>query len=338
MKDLISPRDSSSGKAYHRAFFRLCQIHREIAAGNYPNAGKIAELLEIHPRTAKRDIQFLKNEYHAPLIYDGKKRGYRYAEPGWSLPLAHLSEGEMLAFFIAENALRFTGNTPYAKQLKNAISKIATMLPEQISVNLATLGENVRFQQLPFVSVEPEILQVLARASINQEPIEFDYFSPHSQAQTHRIADVHLLHNFIGDWYAVSFDREKQDFRDFNIGRMKNLKLTGDYFEIQKGWNAEEYLRKGFYMMRGGKLTKIQIWFDPYQSQWIRERNYFHPDEQREELADGSIRLSFEVGENGLEAVARFCLTYAGNCIAEKPEKLKEIVNRKLKQALELNK
>ncbi len=337
MKDSFSKPDSNSGRAYHRAFHRIWTIHSEIATGKFPNAKKISELLEIHLRTAKRDLQFLKNEYKAPLIYDGKKHGYRYAETGWSFPLSQLSEGEMLAFFIAENALRFTGNTPYAKTLKNAISKIATMLPEQVSLNLATLGENVRFQQLPFVSVEPEILQILARASINQEPLEFDYYSPHSQENTHRIADVHLLHNFIGDWYAVCFDHEKQDFRDFNIGRMKNLKLTGDYFDLQKGWNAEDYLRKGFYMMRGGKSTKIQIWFDPYQSQWIRERNYFHPDEHREELADGSIRLNFEVGENGLEAVARFCLTYSGHCIAEKPAKLKEIIRDKLKKGLDLH-
>ena len=149
MKDKVSPKDSNIGRAYHRAFWRICQIHREITLGNYPNAKQIAELLGIHLRTAKRDLQFLKNEYYAPLIYDGKRRGYRYAKPGWTLPLNHLSEGEMLAFFIAENALRFTGNTPYAKQLKNAISKIAAMLPEQVSINLATLGENVRFQQLP---------------------------------------------------------------------------------------------------------------------------------------------------------------------------------------------
>ena len=115
------------------------------------------------------------------------------------------------------------------------------------------------------------------------------------------------------------------------------MRLSGKYFSVREGWNAEEYLRKGFYMMRGGKQVKIQIWFDPYQSQWIRERRYFHPDEEREELADGSIRLIFAIGEQGLEAVARFCLMYAGHCIAEEPKKLREIIQEKLKKALELN-
>lgn len=90
-------------------------------------------------------------------------------------------------------------------------------------------------------------------------------------------------------------------------------------------------------MMRGGKLVTVEIHFDVYQSQWIRERQHFHPDERREDLPDGSLRLLFKIGEKGLEAVARFCLTYAGHCRAEKPKKLKEIVREKLLKGLNLH-
>lgn len=58
-------------------------------------------------------------------------------------------------------------------------------------------------------------------------------------------------------------------------------------------------------MMRGGKMVTVEIHFDEFQPQWIRERQFFHPDEQRDDLPDGSLRLKFKVGEQGLEAVAR---------------------------------
>ncbi|MDQ3323503.1 MAG: WYL domain-containing protein, partial [Acidobacteriota bacterium] len=154
---------------------------------------------------------------------------------------------------------------------------------------------------------------------------------------TSRRAGVLLLHNFIGDWFAVCFDKNKSDTRDFHAGRMSNVKLTGETFEAPAGWNAEEYLKTGFYMMRGGRLVNVEIHFDEFQAQWIRERQFFHPDEQREDLPDGSLRLSFRIGEKGLEAVARFCLTYAGHCRAEKPEKLREIVKEKLLKGLSLH-
>jgi predicted DNA-binding transcriptional regulator YafY len=321
-------------RVYLRAIERLSRLDKELSSNRFPNLKKLSEKLEVSERTVKRDLQILKNEFNAPIESNRRKGGYCYSKIGWTLPLQEISEGELLAFFIAENALKLTGNSAQAIQLKTALSKIASKLPAQISINLATLGENISFQNMPSVSVSPQTLNLIAVSSLNQTPVEFDYFSPHSQEKTHRIADVHLLHNFIGDWYAISFDHEKQQFRDFNVGRMSNLTATNDYFDTQKSWNPDEYLQKGFFMMRGGRLTTVEILFDSYQAQWVRERKFFNQDEKREELPDGSLRLSFQIGENGLEAVSRFCLQYAGNCIAEKPKRLREIVNEKLKLAL----
>lgn len=324
----------NKNRVYLRAYQRIYRIDREIAAGTFPNTKTLAELLNVNQRTVNRDLDFLRNEFNAPIVYDYLKRGFRYKKPGWTLPLQQLTEGEILGFFIAENALRFTGNTAQALQLKQALIKLSVMLPEKVMVNLSTLGENIRFQNIPFVTVEPQFLQRAAKATINQESVEFDYFSPHSQKHTYRVADIHLLHNFIGDWYAISFDHNSGEMRDFHVGRMSNLKATGNYFEMQKSWNADEYLKQGFYMMRGGKMVTVEILFDSYQAQWIRERHAFHLDEQREDLADGSLRLKFQVGENGLEAVARFCLTYTGHCVAEKPDKLNKLIKEKLETSL----
>lgn len=337
MKQRELSRAFQNGRAYLRAFHRLYEIDKQIRGDKFPSVSQLAENLGVNERTVKRDLAVMRDSFNAPVIYDRKRHGFRYAQTGWTLPLTRLSEGDLLAFFIAENTLRLTGHTPEALQLKHSLSKIASLLPEEISVNLATLGENIRFQNLPFVSVEPKILQTLAQFAIFQQSVEFDYYSPHARQKTHRTADVYLLHNFAGDWYAVSYDHARQDFRDFHVGRMSNLKETNQFFERKTDWNAEKYLKRGFFMMRGGRLTTVEIIFDAYQAQWIRERHYFHPEETREELPGGDLRLSFKIGEQGLEAVARFCLTYAGNCLVEKPKKLRDMVVKKLKEGLRIN-
>ena len=222
-------------------------------------------------------------------------------------------------------------------QLRRSLSRLASFLPNEVSINLTTLAAGVSFQNLPFAAAPPETLALLTESAVNQQTVTFDYYSPHSQETSIRRANVLLLHNFIGDWFAVCYDVNKSDTRDFHAGRMSNVKLTGETFELPPGWCAEEYLKTGFYMMRGGKLVTVEIHFDSYQAQWIREREFFHPDERRENLPDGSLRLSFKIGEKGLEAVARFCLTYAGHCRAEKPEKLREIVREKLLKGLNLH-
>lgn len=324
-------------RVHLRAFKRLQQIDREIRESKYPNSKTLAVLLEVNERTVKRDLATMRDRFHAPLIYDGRKRGFRYAAPGWNLPLERFTEGELLAFFVAENALRLVGHAPEAQLLRRSLGKLAALLPEQVSADLLTLGENTNFQNSPFAAVDWHILQRLAQAAAHQQIIEFDYYSPHNQELTHRRAEIHLLHNFMGDWFAVSYDRAKGEMRDFHAGRISNLKETNEFFDRQQGWNAEDYLKRGFFMMRGGRLTTVEIIFDCYQAQWIREGRSFHPAEIREELPNGEIKLQFQIGEKGLEAVARFCLTYAGHCRVMRPAKLKNIVCEKLRKGLEMN-
>lgn len=334
-------KKENKNRVYLQALSQINKIHQEIALENYPSRKRLAEIINaknLSVRNVQRILNFLRNELNAPLEYNRQKKGFYYKNIGWNIPLQNLKEKELLAIFIAENALKLTGHLPEAKNLKNALAKLATYLPEKISMDLATLSENVSFQNQPFEASEPEVLQILANSATNFETVEFDYYVQYKQRLEHRRADVYLLHNVAGDWYAISLDKDKNQIRDFHVGRISNLKITNQFFEVNKKiWNKEDYLKKGFQMTRGGKLTEVIIWFDPYQSQWIRSRKNFHPDEKREELPDGSLRLSFEIGENGLEAVARFCLQYAGNCIAEKPKELREIINEKLKKGLDLH-
>lgn len=322
-------------RVHTRALSRLQLIHQEIGGERFPTVRRLAALLELSERTIKRELQAMRDQFGAPLIFDRARGGYRYHDPGWMLPPVKLDEGNLLAFFVAEYALRATGHTPEAMLLRESLAKLSAYLPEHVSVNLNTLGEALTFQQMPHVSVEPTTLSALARAAGERRTVSFDYHSQHRNEDNRREADVLLLHNFAGDWYAISHDHLRGELRDFHIGRISNLRETSRYFEPPANWNRDTYLRRGFLMMRGGRATKVSIIFDAYQARWMRERQTFHLDEQREELPGGELRLSFPVGSNGLEAVARFCLAYAGHCRAEHPAALRKIIRERLTRALE---
>lgn len=325
-------------RVHTRALERLNRIHQEIGGGKYPNIKSLAALLERDARTVKRDLREMRDSLKAPIKYCRRRNGFYYESPGWAMPPVTLSEGVLLAFFIAEQILKSSGHTPEAQLLRSSLAKLAAYLPEQVTVNLANLGEALNFQTAPHTEVAPETLKTLAEAAAERRTVRFAYFSQHRNEQTHRAADILLLHNFAGDWYAIAFDHLRRTVLDFNIARIKNLQTTNDFFDPPEGWNKDAYLNRGFSMMRGGRLTTVSILFDSYQARWMRERRMFHPEERREELPDGSLRLSFPVGANGLEAVARFCLAYAGNCVVEKPAALRKIVRERLERALTIQK
>ncbi len=337
MKDQKRKSDTGGERIHLYPFDRLRVIHQCIAAQTHPTTAQLAEKLEVSTRTVRRYLAFLRDRFNAPVKFDQKKGGFCYTHPNWEMPLVPLSEGELLAFFIATIALQGKGATYEDARLRRAIAKIAASLPEEISVSLGYLFENTSFQAPPHVLVEGAILDKLHKAVCEREVVSFDYFTPGKGETKDRRVEPLLLHNHEGTWYLIAFDYLRQTEIVFHAGRISNLKTTGDYFAPRKNFDREKYLNESFGMYRGGKLTEVEIIFDEYQSHWMRERNFFHPQETREELPDGRMKLSFTIGENGLEAVARFCLQYAGHCRVETPKKLIQMIREKLQRGLDLH-
>jgi len=334
---MTSHNASTNPRDHMRLVSRLLSLHQALKADRFPTLGQLAARLERSVRTVQRDLQRMRDEWGASVYYDKEHRGWGYRVLGWEPPPVKISEGDLLAFFTAAHALQSTGHEPEALLLRGSLARLATFLPEHVVVNLTTLGEALTFQQAPHVTVAPETLHALARAAGERRTVAFDYHSQHRNELTHRAADPLLLHNFAGDWYLIAFDHNRQEERVFHAGRITKLRATEDYFDPPAKWSRDNYLRRGFQMILGGRLTTVSIIFDSYQARWMRERATFHPDEQREDLPDGELRLSFQVGSNGLAAVARFCLTYAGHCRVERPAALRKIIREQLIRALELH-
>jgi proteasome accessory factor B len=338
----MSKKNSKTQKSADRItssqFRRLLRIHQLLANQKYPNTRSLAEKLEIHTRTVRRDIAFLRDSLNAPIKFDQKEKGFVYTHQNWEMPLVPLTEGELLAFFVMTIALQGMGSAYEDERLRKAISKIASSLPDEISVNLGYLFESTSFQAPPHVLVAGKLLDQLHQSIIEKEIVSFDYFTPGKDVTRNRRVEPLLLHNHEGSWYVIAFDYKHQKPITFHTGRIENLQSTGDYFRERKEFDKNEYLNESFGMYRGGKLTEVEINFDKHQSQWIRERNKYQMQETREELSNGGMKLKFVIGENGLEAVSRFCLQYAGHCQVMKPKKLIEIIKEKLQKGLDLHK
>ena len=80
-----------------------------IRQGGHPNVVVLADRLEVHRRTILRDVEFLRNSWGAPLEYSRQHKGYFYTNPDFALPCLRLTEGELVAFFLAERLMQLGG-------------------------------------------------------------------------------------------------------------------------------------------------------------------------------------------------------------------------------------
>jgi predicted DNA-binding transcriptional regulator YafY len=91
---------------------RIFEIDRRIRAGLHPNAGQLAEALEVTSRVIYKDREFMVDRFGAPIVFDRERRGWAYSDRTWLLPTSIVTEGELLAFFLSvELAQRYLGTT-----------------------------------------------------------------------------------------------------------------------------------------------------------------------------------------------------------------------------------
>jgi predicted DNA-binding transcriptional regulator YafY len=328
-------RGKQAPRVHLHAYERLRQICIEIQKCRCPTKAALARLVEHHPRTVQRDLEALRDRFGAPLVFDRASNGFKFSDPAWQLPPITLSEGELINFFAAERMLRRLGATAEADIARGALKKLAALLPEEVVIDAGALDAAITFAHGPVLDASPETLRELASGAARHRTLTIDYYSQRRSARTNRDVDVLLLHNHLGEWYAVCQDHDSGEVRDFHAGRIFGISETGRKFTPPESWDSDEYLSKGFGMYRGGKPVLVEVEFDAYQARYARERT-FHSTERRKELAGGRLRIRFQTTENALEQVARWLLGYGEHVRALRPVELRRMIVDQLKQAIKL--
>jgi predicted DNA-binding transcriptional regulator YafY len=78
----------SDGLRYERYVW----FHGQVKIGRFPNSRHLIEEFEVADRTARRDIEFMRNNLLAPLVYDHGRKGYVYSDASYALPPHWISE------------------------------------------------------------------------------------------------------------------------------------------------------------------------------------------------------------------------------------------------------
>ena len=325
----------SPQRVHLHAYERLQGICVEIQRGRYPKKADLARIVERHPRTVQRDLDALVTRFDAPLGFDREKNGFYFTDPAWRFPEISLSEGELIGFFTAERILRRLGATSEVRLARGALRRLAALLPREVVLDVGALEEAITFAPEPVLDASPATLRQLASAATHRRTLHIHYYSQRRAAHTERDVDVLLLHNHLGEWYAVCRDHESGEIRDFHAGRVTGIVSTGRDFSPPAEWDAQAYLRRGFGMFRGGQEVLVEVEFDRQQAPYARERA-FHPTQRRKELRDGRLRVTFQTTEAALAQVARWLMQYGEHARALQPPALRQLMRDHLTRAAAL--
>ncbi|MBK7999710.1 MAG: WYL domain-containing protein [Verrucomicrobia bacterium] len=303
----------------------MMRIHQAIAAGQYPNATKLAAEIEVVTKTIHRDIEFMRDRMGLPIEYDSRKFGYHYTEEVNAFPTLQITEGELVALLIAEKALQQYRGTNFEKPLISAFKKMESSLPDTISLNFADWDQSISFRTSAEPVLNLEIFDALAKATAGHQQLELSYRKPGSKQPQPRVVDPYHLANINGEWFLFAYDHLRKDIRTFVPSRIQGVQPTGKKFPRPEKFSVEKILRDSFGVHSAQGDYNVVIRFDAYAADYIREKRW-HPSQELRELKDGGVELRLKLSSLG--EIQRWILGWGGSAVVVAPPELIDSVTK----------
>lgn len=276
-------------------------------------AKDLAERFEVSTRTIYRDIEVLSSAGIPVYMTKGKGGGIRLID-NFVLNKTVLSpseQGEILT------ALQSLSAADYP-QVNHVLSKLSSYFNREsenwISVDFSNWSYSNR-----------EKFLIIKEAVLGRRVVDFDYYS-RDGVMTVRTAEPLQLWFKHKSWYVIAICRTRRDYRTFKLSRIKNLRLTDEFFDRSQSVGM---IRDDLEKTDAG-LIKLVLRLDANQA-------YRVYDEFEEEMIaknnDGSFTVTVEFPED--EWVYGYVLSFGHYAVVEEPPHLKDIIRERLKLALD---
>ena len=315
---------------------RMLRIHEWLRAGDrLANCRALARELEVSYKTVQRDIDFMRDQLELPIDYDAARRGFFYSRPVVQFPSVQVSEGELVALFVARRALEQYRGTAFAKPLRAAFEKLTAALPAQIGFGWGELDAALSFRigTTGRGAAEVEVFKTVSQTTLRREELEFDYRKPTGKrTERRRVQPLHLG-CFDNQWYLFAQDLVRGATRTFVLGRMSAARSTSKHFTPPSSFDLAGLLAGSFGVFSGLPTEGVHLRFAPGVAALVCEREW-HSSQKFTERADGGVELQLDIGVS--PEVVRWVLGWGEDVEVLAPAGLRQAVFNRARRVLDL--
>lgn len=214
-----------------------------------------------------------------------------------------LTPTEALALYLKGTIFLGAEGLEEASALRSAMDKLHSTLEDTLGTLQIEAGEG-----------RPSgPLDAVRRAVESGERIEIDYYSEKRDEVTTREIEPEHVYSAIGNWYAVAWDRLRDEERMFRIDRIREVRPTGRTFEPRglAGPGRPLYTPSD-------RDVEVRLRLGP-RARWVAE--YFEVRDERE--VDGEVEIVLPTPE--LTWVAKLALRVGPEITILEPPQLVEL-------------
>lgn len=307
-------------------FERFIWFDSQIRNGRFPNATALARKFEFDIKTAQRSIEYFRDRLGAPLDYDPSRRGYRYRDPDFQLPVTRLTENELVALLASRKLLTDAAAGPLGDELEKVSSRLGALLSDNLKGRI-TPERAFSFRWNGMAASDPLIFKQTVSALLSCHLLTFCYYSPLAGACTARTVEPHHMVNYMGAWHLIAWCRVRNDWRDFHLARVSLAHLEDETFTPRSEAAWRPWLDDTFGIFQNRQRFEVTIRFSAERARWVREELWHH-GQSMTELETGELELTVPVSHEA--EILMEVLKHGSHAEVIEPQWLRERVREEI--------
>lgn len=313
--------------------FRIDQIIHDDGSVSFE---KLQQALRCSAPTLKRDLRYLREVLHAPILYSHEKRGYFYASAvSPELPKAWYTPTELFSLLTSLDLFERVENEANGL-LCGEMSAMKSRLMSLVQDDKLPAKElRKRFRVFLPVSRTPSspFFEVIGRAVAQRKRLQIVYFSKSRSSENLREVSPMRLVNYKNRWYLDAWCHTSDALKTFNLSNVRSAEMLAKRCKTIAMKEVEQRLDSTYGLFSRGIAQKAVIKIDQEMGAYVKDE-VWHADQKLEQHADGSLTLEIPYAQE-TELIGQI-IRLGAHAEAVSPPGLRRSVQSTLRQALAL--
>jgi predicted DNA-binding transcriptional regulator YafY len=271
-------------------FYKIHQLltdHRSAVAFS-----TLRKALGVSAATLKRDLEYMRERFHAPIDYDREANGYKFGEPQpgprYELPGLWFSADEAYALLSMHSLLAELQPgllEPHIKPLQDRLRAVLGGEPAWKDVE-----KRIRVFQPERRSAPSQHFEVIAKAVLTRSRLWIRHYNRKEDRQTEREISPQRLVHYRDNWYVDAYCHVREGLRSFAVDAIRAAELRDARAKEIPAAELDEHLGSGYGIFAGREVEWARLRFTPEAARWVSAQSW-HPKQRTQVEKEGSYVL-----------------------------------------------
>ena len=269
-------------------FYRMEQLLRERRS---VSREAFLKELEVSPATFKRDLDYLRDRFKAPIEWDAETRGYRLdpKAPRFELPGLWFSPAETHALLTMQHLLETLQPGLLTPHVRPLLERLRAVL-DKGDHSAAEVERRIHVLQQAARKAKLAHFEVIATAVLKRKRLRIRHYNRQRDEETERtISPQHLVH-YRGNWYVDAWCHKAEGVRSFSLDVIRAAVLLDEKAKEVPKADLDEHFQSGYGIFAGKNVQWAKLRFTPERARWVSSEDW-HPKQKAAFEADGSYVL-----------------------------------------------